>query len=365
MVFLEFIKGADISMFFELEKSGACYYDKNEKQDMISILKNYGFNLIRLRIWDNPFDDDGNSYGGGANDYLKTVEMAKKAKEAGMKFLLDIHYSDFWTDPSKQIKPKKWTSLSYEELKEEVYNYTYSLVSKLKEEDLLPEMIQIGNEITKGFLWPEGSIENVKQMCELLEKGIQAVKDINKDIKILLHLDFGGDNELYRNWFDEVMKYNLDFDTIGLSYYPYWHWSLEKLKFNLNDISKRYDKEVIILETAYGFTKEIIEGGNLIFSDELEAQGGYPATPKGQGDFLQDLMKVIDEVPNNKGLGFVYWEPCWTPTVNSTWASEAGRKYIVDEAVGGNTWANQALFDYDGNALPALQIINDFNRGGY
>ncbi|HIT90829.1 MAG TPA: glycosyl hydrolase 53 family protein [Candidatus Merdenecus merdavium] len=356
---MSFIKGVDISILEELEALGVKYYDQGVNKDLFDILTYYDVNTIRLRLWHDPYDEQGHPYGGGTNDMEKTIHMAKRAKAKNLQFVLDLHYSDFWTDPGKQIKPKAWKNLSEVELENKVYQYTYETVKTFKEEGVQPEIIQIGNEITNGFLWPDGKTPNYDTMCSLLKQGIQAVKDIDTKIKIILHLDFGGDNKLYRSWFDEVTKREVEFDIIGLSYYPFWHGTLEELSFNLNDISKRYNKEVLVVETAYGFTLESQEGCINIFSQELADQGGYDPTPQGQSDFLVDLYNCLRSVENQKGLGFVYWEPAWIPVKNSTWATKAGRDYIKDTAKGGNSWANQSLFDYQGNALPALKAIKE------
>lgn len=357
---MKFIKGVDVSMLYELEELGGKYYDEGVEEDIFFIFKKYGVNAVRLRIWDNPYDEDGNPYGGGTNDYEKTVKMAKRAVDAGMEFVLDIHYSDFWTDPKKQLRPKAWMDYDKVELENKVYEYTHDLIMRLKKQDLKPSMIQIGNEITEGLLWPFGKLPDYAGMSRLLKKGIDAVRDIDENIQIILHLDLGGDNELYRNWFDKAVEHLLDFDIIGLSYYPYWHGTMEELVINMNDISKRYNKEVMVVETAYGFTTDHLNGSAMIFSEQLAQNVIYEPNPSGQMEFLRDLMTQIKQVHNEKGRGFFYWEPDWIPVTGSTWATKEGRAYIGDKAKGGNSWANQALFDFNGNALPALKMMKEF-----
>lgn len=288
-----------------------------------------------------------------------------------MYFLLDFHYSDFWTDPKKQIKPKMWRDLSGEKLGSAIYQYTETVLRELKEKGLAPDMVQVGNEITNGFVWPEGQLDTYlyleekqperkyEKMFSLLNKGIQAVRDVDSGMKIVLHLDFGGDNGLYREWFDAAELYNVDYDVIGLSYYPYWHASLEKLESNICDISQRYQKDILVVETAYGFTLEGEEDCSLVFTRECENQGGYPATPEGQAEFLKDLITCIRKVPENRGKGFFYWEPAWIPGNGTTWATLEGQEYTGDRAPVGNTWANQALFDYKGNVLPGLAMLKE------
>ncbi len=356
---MNFIKGMDISMLRELENLGAKYYDNGTRQDIFQILKNHDVNAVRLRLWHNPYNGE-KPYGGGTNDLLTTAMLADRARKYDMLFVLDIHYSDFWTDPLKQIKPKAWENLTDVRLEKEVYNYTYNILRKLKKQGLLPAMVQVGNELTNGFLWPEGRLPDYSAMIRLLKQGITAVKDVDKDIKVILHLDNGGNNDLYREWFDNIDTGSFEFDVIGLSYYPYWHGTLNELEFNMNDISKRYNKDVMVVETAYGFTTDSYNNEGMIFSKELADKVPFEPTKKGQSDFMTELLNRIKGVKNQRGIGFFYWEPAWIPVTGSTWATTEGRKYIKDNSGGGNTWANQALFDFNGNALPALKAIRDF-----
>ena len=358
---MEFIKGMDISMTAELESLGVKFFDKGKEEDIFSILKKYNTDTIRLRLWHNPYDEEGNPYGGGTNDLETTLNLAKRIKNAGMKFLLDIHYSDFGVDPEKQFKPKAWRDIEGQDLCHEVYKYTCEVLKEFINKDICPEMIQVGNELTNGLLWPEGNLENPDEMIELIKSGIKAVKDTaGNDIKIILHLDNGGNNELYRRWFDIATERNVEYDFIGLSYYPYWHGLLNDLKNNLNDISERYNKDVIIVETSYSFTTEPYKDEYHIVTDELASITGYEPSKEGQSKFINDLLDVIKNVNNNRGKGFFYWEPSWVPVKGTTWATKAGMKYINNDSEEGNAWANQALFDYEGNALPALEIIRDF-----
>lgn len=358
---MKFIKGMDISMLYELEGLGAQYFENGIEKDAISIFKDYGVNAVRLRLWENPYDKDNNSYGGGTNDLSVTKKLAHRVIEAGLDFVLDIQYSDFWTDPKKQIKPKAWKELSNEDLDVKVYKYTKSVLEELNKEGIRPSMVQVGNELSNGILWPDGQLPNYDGMCSLIENGIKAVREFDSDIKIILHLDFGGDNNLYRTWFDKATEYGLDFDIIGLTYYPYWHGTLDELKNNMNDISSRYSKDVMVVETAIGFTTDTHNDCSMIFGEELSSKVKYEASENGQAEFLKDLMNLIKGINDNRGLGFFYWEPEWIPVKGSTWATKAGRDYIGDTAHGGNTWANQALFDFEGNTLKSLNTIKEFS----
>lgn len=349
----------DISMLDELEKMGVEYYDKGKKQDLISILKQNGVDTIRLRVWNDPYNHEGNSYGGGTIDEEALIRLAKRVKKNKLKFILDIHYSDFWTDPAKQFKPKAWENIKGKDLINTVYEYTKNLLINLEKNDVFPEMIQIGNEITNGLLWPDGKLPNYSGMFNLIAAGIKASREITPTSKIILHLDYGGDNLLYRRWFDEATRYKIDYDVIGLSYYPFWHGTLDDLENNLNDISERYDKDVLILETAYGFTLEPHEGLISIFNQELADIAGYSADVEGQIKFISDLFDTMKRVKNNKGIGIVYWEPAWIPVQGSTWTTDIGQEYIKDYAKKGNSWANQALFDYEGNTLKSLKVFKN------
>ena len=216
---MKFIKGMDISMVKELEQYGASYRLNGEKEDLFAILKTCGTNNVRIRIWPDPYDENGNSYGGGGNDLETTIEIAERTVQSGMDFMLDFHYSDFWADPAKQVKPKAWKELSGEALETAVYLHTVDTLKALKNHKLVPTMVQVGNEITKGLLWPDGYIEQTENMAHLLQAGIKGVREECPDARIVLHLDFGTDNKMYRQWFDQVSSYALDFDIIGMSYY--------------------------------------------------------------------------------------------------------------------------------------------------
>ena len=341
------IRGADISTLKKVEDNGGSFYDKGKRKDPLVILRRHGVNYVRLKIWKDPVNVDG------YNDLSQTVEMAKRAKKKGLKLLLDFHYSNFWADPGRQDKPTAWVGLSPAALEQAVYDHTAETMQALKKAHALPEMVQIGNELNSGMLWPDGKTwgegsGGFDRLAPLLRAGINGVRDVaGPKVKIMLHLADGGDNGLYRWWFGEITKRGVtDFDVIGLSFYPYWHGTLEQLAANMADISEHYDKDVVVVETAYAFTLEDGDGYPNIFGAEQQAAGGYPATVAGQADFLRDLREVVQNVPGGRGLGVFYWEPTWIPAAGAGWRSGEG-----------NAWDNQALFDFDGNALPSLSAL--------
>lgn len=354
---MKFIKGMDVSMVKELEEHGASYYLDGEKMDLFKILRASGVNLIRLRLWNHPYSESGEAYGGGTNDLETTIELAKRVIQNDMEFMLDFHYSDFWADPGKQVKPKAWKNLSGEELQSAVYRYTVDTMCRMEKEGILPGVVQVGNEITNGLLWPDGSIENTGEMAAFLKAGIRGVKEVSPQSKILLHLDFGTDNEMYRKWFGDIAPYGLEFDMIGMSYYPYWNGNIESLVYNMNDISQTFNKDVLVAETAIGYTTDPLGCHGMVFSEELEKKTDYPATKQGQELFLRELCAGVRSVKEDRGVGVIYWEPEWLPIQECPWAKTIGCKYMEDKAEVGNSWANQALFDECGNANPSLKNL--------
>lgn len=363
----DFIKGADISTLLDAEKHGARFYnEQNQQQDALAILKANGVNYVRLRLWVDPKDADGKAYGGGDNDLASTLALAKRAKAQGMKLLLDFHYSDFWTDPGKQYKPKAWEKMDYPQLKTVIHDYTRDTIARFKQEGVLPDMVQIGNEINGGILWPEGKSwgqggGEFDRLAGLLNAAISGLKENLKggeQVKIMLHLAEGTKNDTFRWWFDEISKRNVPYDVIGLSMYTYWNGPISALKANMDDISKRYNKDVIVVEAAYGYTLENCDNAENSFQAKEEKDGGYPGTVQGQYNYIHDLMQAVIDVPDHRGKGIFYWEPTWIAVPGNTWATKAGMKYIHDEWKEGNARENQALFDCKGKVLPSVKVFN-------
>ena len=374
-----FIKGADVSTLLEMESLSARYYDEGRQGDLITILKDNHFNLVRLRLWVNPYDEQGLPYHGGTCDLPSMLQLAQRASKQGMHIMLALHYSDFWADPGKQIIPKAWQGLNLAQLTEQVKTYTETTLSAFKAANIPVSYIQVGNEITNGMLWPLGQlVEQPNQartgyqaLGQLLKAGITAAKAIFPQSHILAHLERTHDQAVYQEWLDElILNQKLPFDTLTVSYYPFWHGSFTQLKANLSMVMQRYQLPIIIGETSYPFTEatfstnDIHPNGLVMDAHKIKTMGlpmPYPFSLKGQMDFVQELLNLCNEL---KLKGIVYWEPGWLPVKGSQWTSKAGLSYIKEDKPMGNEWANQCLFDYDGVALPALKVIKNFQFKG-
>ncbi|MDF2153393.1 glycosyl hydrolase 53 family protein [Vibrio sp. CAU 1672] len=359
----DFIRGMDISMLAEIEGLGGKYYQNGKEQDLIKILHKNGVNSLRVRLWVDPRAENGDAFGGGNNTLERAIELGKRAQNNDMSFLLDIHYSDFWADPKNQSKPKGWDALSFENLTQKVYDYTAEVMKAHQAAGVVPDMIQVGNELNGGMLWPDGKSwgqdgQEFQRLSLLLKAGIQAVHDNDggKDIQIMLHLAEAGDNAQFRWWFDEITKQGVDYDVIGMSYYPWWHGPIDKVKANMTDVISRYHKPVVLVETSFPFTRANgdLLGNSYSGAGQIE---GYNVSVNGQAQYLADIMKLINDLPDEQGLGIYYWEPAWLPVDGATWSTEAGMDYSGDKWETGNSWENQALFDFEGNALPSLEVF--------
>jgi arabinogalactan endo-1,4-beta-galactosidase len=339
---IEFVKGADVSFIPQIEDLGGIYKENGIPQDPLKIFKDHGFNYIRLKLWHTP----GENY----NNLNKILYMAKRIKDRELKFLLNFHYSDTWADPSKQYKPAAWRELTFETLKDSVYQYTKRVMRALYDQHTLPEMVQIGNEIISGILWNDGRVggaydtpQQWKNLGELINAGIRGVRescDSGDSVLIMIHIDRGCNNSGCRWFYDNLLAQNVEFDIIGLSFYPWWHGTLNQVKANLNDLAVRYGKEIIIVETAYPWTLQCVDNRNNIVGSASQLHSGYPATVDGQTAFLNDLMKIIRNVKNQKGMGVFYWAP----------------EYISVQPIG-SPWENNALFDFYGNVLPSMDVF--------
>ncbi len=337
------ILGADISSLKKSEEMGGIYRDADGTEgDALLILKRHGLNYARLRVWVDPAD--------GYHGKQEILGMARRLKSLGIRILVDFHYSDNWADPGKQFKPAAWSQYSFEQLEQALYDHTLDVCSSLAAQGTPPDMVQIGNEINAGMLWPDGDYKHLDNLAVLLKAGYRAVKDCSPSTLVMLHIAEGGDNELARWWFDNMTRREVPFDVIGISYYPFWHGTLPQLQQNLNDISARYARDVIVVETAYAFTDQDDDALPNVLNSSMVIPG-YPFTPEGQRAMLRDVMAVVRAVPNGRGLGVFYWDATWTAVPGNGWNST--------DPGSGNAWENQALFDFDDRALPALDEFLD------
>ena len=308
-----FAKGADVGWLPQMEATGYQFYDSDgSPKDCLQLLKDRGMNSIRLRVFVNPSDDKAS----GHCSKDETVAMALRAQKMGMRIMIDFHYSDSWADPGKQFKPAAWEKHSFSELLNDVYDHTFDVLNALKTAGVTPEWVQIGNEIPGGMLWPDGSTNNWNQLGQLLNKGYEATKAVNPAIKVIVHVDEGNNNAKFRTFFDNATAQKVKYDVIGLSYYPFWikkdyTETIADLEFNLNDMVKRYGKEVMVVEV----------GG-----EDDKVQNTY--------ELLAATIKAVKNVPNNKGLGVLYWEPqgakSWSGYSLSAWQSDGKPSPALD-----------------------------------
>lgn len=339
----ELIKGVDVSALYEIEEYGGIFKENGNPKDALEIFRDHGLNYVRLRIWHTP-----NS---GYCNLSKTLIMASRIKNFGLRFLLDIHYSDSWADPGQQTKPLNWYNLTFQELKDSVYQYTADIITALKDQNTLPDIVQIGNEITCGMLWNEGRVcdqfntpQQWAQLGELINEGIRGINEsLNPEdnIKVMIHIDCGGDNPGSQWFYDHLLAQNVEFDIIGLSYYPWWQGTLDELELNVHDLAQRYAKEIILVETAYPWTLEWYDNTHNLVGDTSQLHPGYPATVEGQKKFLTDLFSLVMEIPGGRGLGLFYWAPEW-----------------ISIPVLGSPWENVTLFDFTGELLNSISVFD-------
>ena len=362
-----FIKGMDLSTLREVETCEGRFSDENGPGGAMEILRRHGMDLVRLRLWNDPYSETGEPYGAGTCDLETVMGLARRAKALGCQWMLDFHYSDFWADPGKQIIPKAWRGLDADGLEKAIGTYTREVLQKLTAQGLAPDMVSVGNELTNGLLWPVGRTDDMGHVARFVSAGLRAVREICPHAETVIHLDNGPDLGQYRAWFEGYYAAGgADFDVIGMSYYPFWNGPMEGLARSMADAVERFGKDVMVVETSMGFTLEDYgayeklapgERKGMAATAKLAAGIDYPMTPQGQSDFIRDLAAAIKAVPEGRGRGFIWWEPAWIPVPGSGWATEAALRYTGEKGPGGNEWANQALFDYEGRALPALETI--------
>jgi arabinogalactan endo-1,4-beta-galactosidase len=338
-----FMKGADISFLEEVEEGGGVYTEGGMVADPLDIFDGHGLNCIRLRVWVDP--------AGGYCDLESTLRMAARVKARGMGLLIDLHYSDTWADPGHQTMPAAWSGAAGDALLDSVRDYTGSVVAALIARGTPPDVVQIGNEVTCGMLWDYGRVCSPydtpgqwEAFAGLTEAGVLGVRDAAgpaDSIKVLVHIDRGGDNGGSRWFLDNLFARGVDFDLIGLSFYPWWHGTLADLEANLADLSGRYGKGLVIVETAYPWTLGWNDDTHNIVGMPEHLLPGYPATVEGQRAFLEDLMSTVAEVPDSRGLGVFYWAPEWVAAPSF-----------------GSAWENLALFDFSGEVLGSIDAFD-------
>lgn len=294
--------GADISWLPELENKGIQFTESATKKDAVALLHEHGFNWIRLRIFVNPENEKGYSPGKGFCSLPQTLDMARRIKTAGMKLLLDFHYSDYWADPQQQFKPKRWETLDFKTLQDSVRSYTADVILALNKQGTLPDMVQVGNEINHGILWPDGHIGNPDNLAALLKAGVEGIANAAPSVPVMMHIALGGQNEEAVFWLDNMIARGVTFDIIGLSYYPRWHGTPEDLQDNLKDLAKRYNKPLNIVEYS---------------------------------DFKKTVHDIIFSLPGDAGKGACIWEPL-------------------------NAWSG--LFDKNNAVTPLMNIYDQLNK---
>lgn len=387
----DFFKGVDVSSYVSLRDSGVTFKDWNgnviSDQQFFNQLKEAGVNCVRIRVWNNPYDADGNGYGGGNNDLEKAKKIGKWATNAGMKVLIDFHYSDFWADPGKQQAPKAWANMSVDEKVDAVKGYTKNSLTELISAGVNVVMVQVGNETNNGICG-ENTWEN---MAKIFNAGSSAIREVNNEILVAVHFTNPEKSGNYANYAKYLYTYKVDYDVFASSYYPYWHGTMDNLTKVLKDIADTYGKKVMVAETSWATTLEEFDGhentvrqGN---NDEVK-DIDEPFTVQGQANEIRSVIQAIKNV-GDAGIGVFYWEPAWIPVnvygenadnaqevlaankvawekYGSGWAASYAAEYDAEDAgkwYGGSAVDNQALFDETGKPLASLNVFKYVNTG--
>ena len=375
-----FFFGMDISSVLAEEASGVKYYDfDGNETDLFQLLADSGINLIRVRVWNSPYDDEGNGFGGGNCDIRTAVEIGKRATACGMKLLVDFHYSDFWADPAKQMVPRAWAGMDIDEKEIALYEYTRECMQQLRDAGVDVGMVQVGNE-TNGVLCGE---KIWRDIAHLMDAGARGVREIYPKALIAVHFANPENPDSYRTYASKLAYYEqyglIQYDVFGTSYYPYWHGTLENLSAILTEIAQTYGKKVMVMETSYAFTAEDTD----FFANTIGDGGGiikdYPFTPQGQANCIRNITDtVVNGTP--AGIGVCWWEGAWITvgtesweanhekweTYGSGWASSYARAYDPKDAgkwYGGSAVDNQAFFDAEGKPLESLKVFRLMREG--
>lgn len=340
-----FYVGMDLSFQSELEDYNIDYKDANGNSvELLDFVKSKGTNLVRLKLWHTPQD--------GENGLEDVKAYAQRVKARNMDFLLNFHYSDYWADPGTQTPPEAWQNMTINQVKTAIYNYTNDVVQQLKDQNALPEMIQIGNETDSGFLWNYGKVwnefnDNWNNYVDLVSEAIRAVRDVDTEnrIQIMLHHS-SVENAIF--FFNELQSFNLDFDIIGLSYYPQFQIrDLDLVTSKLNELANTFNKDILMVEVAYPFTLQWNDNQTNYIGSLDQTLSEFSPTPQGQKAYFEWLIQTIKNIPNDRGIGFCYWAPDWVAFQGNENTSTQG-----------TAWENQCLFDFNHKALPALDIFN-------
>ena len=373
----DFIMGVDLSSVIALENSGVKFYDyEGNEEDIFKVLAESGITHIRVRVWNDPFDENRNGYGGGNCDINTALEISKRAKQYGLKMIIDFHYSDFWADPGKQMAPKAWKGMEIEDKAAALYEYTKESLNLLKKEKIDVAMVQIGNE-TNGAMAGEKIWMNI--VYHLMANGSKAIREVYPKALIAVHFANPEKEGAYLDYAKKLNYYDLDYDVFASSYYPYWHGSLENLTNVLNSINELYDKKTMIIETSYAYTPEDSDFSGNTISNESAVTKNYPYSIQGQTNAILD---VIDTAVNKikDCLGICYWEGAWITVGTSSyeensklweeygsgWASSYASEYDPDDAgkyYGGSAVDNQAFFDSNGHPLESLKLFELCKKG--
>ena len=373
----DFIRGMDASSVLVNENSGVTYYNfEGEEQDVFMTLAQSGVNYIRLRVWNDPYDENGNGYGGGNNDVATAIELGRRATKYGMKVCIDFHYSDFWADPKRQHAPKAWEGMSGEEKCGALYEFTKESLTEILDAGVDVGMVQVGNEINNGM-----SGETLTStVMELLRSGSRAVREISedygKDIQVAVHYtNISQADEIDRKASD-LQDFDVDYDIFALSFYPFWDGTNEDMQSAAKNIQEKYGKKVMIAETSYCYTSEDGDGSGNSFDGIEDLVDGYAATVQSQASMIRDICAAAEEVGV---IGVFYWEGVWIPAGEKTadnspvweefgsgWASSYAADYDPEDAglyYGGCSWDNQAMFDFDGYPLASLNVFKYLKYG--
>lgn len=340
----------------EQEVTRATEEPAEAEEEWSDVFAESGVNYIRLRVWNDPYDENGNGYGGGDNDVATAIELGKRATQYGMKVNIDFHYSDFWADPKRQHAPKAWEGMSADEKADALYDFTKESLTQILDAGVDVGMVQVGNEINNGM----SGETDVPAVMGLLSAGSRAVREIadsyGKDIQIVLHYTNIEDNEEVDTMAANLKEYGVDYDIFGLSYYPFWDGTNENMQNVAKNIMDRYGKKVVIAETSYCYTEKDGDGFGNSFDGIEDAVDGYAPTVQSQATMIRDICAAANEAGV---LGVFYWEGTWIPVGSADQDNSA----LWEKYGSGCSWDNQAMFDFTGHPLPSLNVFRYLKDG--